>query len=94
MIHIDAETLDIIRKLKAAALPESAELIAFGSRVNSEPPKLADLDIAVKNASPEDIAQFAEYLAVAPTSARVDISDFNTIPDWLKQEVNTKGEKF
>ena len=91
MTGVDETTLEIVRKLKGAALPEDAVLLAFGSRVYGEPKKLSDLDVAVKNASKENLQQFAEYLAVAPTVVRVDASRYEDLPEWLRLIIDEKG---
>ncbi|MDR0979695.1 MAG: nucleotidyltransferase domain-containing protein [Candidatus Nomurabacteria bacterium] len=92
MLKIDQADLDIVLKIAKMEIPD-AKIFAFGSRVYGEPRDRSDFDIAVSGATPEHFQQFKDYLSVAPTSIRIDASNYDYLADWLRQIVDEKGEQ-
>lgn len=88
-IDVDSKYLDLIDKILKQIVP-TKEVWAFGSRVNWTAGKQSDLDLAVFDATPSKIQELKEAFDESDLLFRVDVIDWNQIPDSFRENIQKK----
>ncbi len=89
-IHITASE----KILLVSILQGDFQVIVFGSRVMGKNKKFSDLDICLKGKGPISdvlIGELREKLQESNLPFIVDLSDYFSLPGFLKKEVDEQG---
>jgi predicted nucleotidyltransferase len=89
-MHLSETDTAELKRLLNFAVP-NREVWAYGSRVYGRPRVNSDLDIAVKGADAPEIEQLKNYLSVSPISVLIDVSNYDTAPEWLRNDIDGRG---
>ena len=90
-LSLQAPHLEVVRAILRQHLP-SAEVWAFGSRVNGNGHEASDLDLVARNpAKPSEalrgIVETRSAFVESDLPIRVDLQDWTLIPDSFRQEI-------
>ncbi|MBF0479100.1 MAG: nucleotidyltransferase domain-containing protein [Candidatus Omnitrophica bacterium] len=93
MILLDKPSLSIISDILIKYLPDE-EVRVFGSRVREKCKKFSDIDIVIMNQKPlscEKIISLSEMFSNSELLFRVDICQWNNLPDFLKKKIKAES---
>lgn len=92
MINVTPQHLQIIKNILKKNIPEY-EIRAFGSRVTGKAKTYSDLDLVIMSPAPIDkkiLYTTEEEFAESDLPFRVDILDWQTIPDSFQKIIAKK----
>lgn len=93
-IDLTDAQLDCVRRIVRLHLPEE-EIWVFGSRAGQTQKRYADLDLAILSESPlsaRRLALLAEDLAESDLPFRVDLVDWSTVSESMRQRIDAAHE--
>ena len=88
-VHLGPRHLVVIEQIFQEFIPE-ARVWCFGSRVHGQGLKrFSDLDLVVQNEEDMQLqlGKLLDAFEASDLPIKVDLSDWNQLPDWLKQEI-------
>lgn len=96
MIHADAESLALIKKILRVFVPEGRKVVAFGSRVTGVRLKQhSDLDICVMGDTPmtwREMSDLNDAFVNSNVPFRVDIVDWNSTSPEFQEIIIQQSE--
>jgi uncharacterized protein len=95
MIDVDAKYLQLIKNILNKHVPEY-EVRSFGSRVTGKAKAYSDLDLVImskKIIAKKIIYDLEEEFAESDLPFRIDILDWQAIPDNFRKIIKTKSER-
>ena len=91
-LHLEPRHLVMIEQMLQDFIPE-ARVWCFGSRVHGSGLKrFSDLDLVVRNEEDlhAQLGKLRDAFEASDLPIKVDLSEWNQVPGWLKQEIVEK----
>ena len=93
MIDLEKEQLEKIKLILQNHIP-GYEVRVFGSRISGKAEKYADLDLVImveNQPGSELITQLKDAFALSDLPFMVDVSQWSSLPDFLKEQIKSNS---